>query len=292
MSTAACFAAVSINLSRINNSMNVPATTLAVTRMAWPGFVLENLHLHLPAGQTTCLLGPSGCGKTTLLRALGGLLPPCPAAAPLPPVPAPALPRRLAQRPAPALPQHQFTITPAPPLPVSYMAQQDALLPWASVLENVLTGPRLRQGRITVAQRAYALSLLQELEVAHLAAARPATLSGGQRQRVALARTLYETLHGDAPLVLLDEPFAALDFPTRWRLQAVAAQHLAGRTVLLVTHDPLEALRLGHHIVVLGNPPAARLLPCPVPPGPPPRSMADCALAQAALVALIAGENS
>ncbi|MFP3423350.1 spermidine/putrescine ABC transporter ATP-binding protein, partial [Bacillus sp. SIMBA_161] len=76
--------------------------------------------------------------------------------------------------------------------------------------------------------------------------------SGGMRQRVALARTLME----ERPFVLLAEPFSALDAVTRHALQAEAARLLAGRTVLLVTHDPMEALRLGHRVLVLTGAPA------------------------------------
>jgi putative hydroxymethylpyrimidine transport system ATP-binding protein len=101
----------------------------------------------------------------------------------------------------------------------------------------------------------------------------PATLSGGQRQRVALARTLME----DRPLVLMDEPFSALDAITRARLQVQAARLLAGRTVLLVTHDPLEALRLGHRIHVMAGHPAR--IEAPIQPdGAPPRDLHDPAL--------------
>ncbi len=77
----------------------------------------------------------------------------------------------------------------------------------------------------------------------------PDALSGGMRQRVALARTLME----DRPVLMMDEPFSALDAITRVRLQSLAARLLAGRTVLLVTHDPLEAIRLGHRIHVLAG---------------------------------------
>jgi putative hydroxymethylpyrimidine transport system ATP-binding protein len=101
----------------------------------------------------------------------------------------------------------------------------------------------------------------------------PATLSGGQRQRAALARTLME----DRPVVLMDEPFSALDAITRARLQALAATLLAGRTVLLVTHDPLEALRLGHRIQVMTGQPA-RIEGVIEPPGAPPRDLHDSAL--------------
>ena len=79
----------------------------------------------------------------------------------------------------------------------------------------------------------------------------PASLSGGMRQRAALLRTLME----ERPVILMDEPFSALDALTRLRLQNLAANMTAGATVVLVTHDPLEALRLGHRLVVLGGTP-------------------------------------
>jgi putative hydroxymethylpyrimidine transport system ATP-binding protein len=85
---------------------------------------------------------------------------------------------------------------------------------------------------------------------------------------VALARTLYE----EREIVLMDEPFSGLDAPTRWRLQDLAATLLAGRTVVLVTHDPREALRVGHDIRVLAGRPAT-LGPVLSPAGPPPRAL-------------------
>jgi putative hydroxymethylpyrimidine transport system ATP-binding protein len=93
------------------------------------------------------------------------------------------------------------------------------------------------------------------------------------RQRAALARTLME----DRPLVLMDEPFSALDVITRHEIQALAAESLAEHTVLLVTHDPLEALRLGHHIHIMAGQPAT-LTGVPVPDGAPPRRPADATL--------------
>ena len=97
-----------------------------------------------------------------------------------------------------------------------------------------------------------ARELLAMVGLAGTERALPATLSGGMRQRVALARTLME----DRPIILMDEPFSSLDAITRYQLQALAADMLSGRTVLLVTHDPLEALRLGHRIHVLSGRPA------------------------------------
>jgi putative hydroxymethylpyrimidine transport system ATP-binding protein len=119
--------------------------------------------------------------------------------------------------------------------------------------------------------------LLARVGLAERAKDRPAQLSGGERQRVALARTLME----DRPVVLMDEPFSSLDAITRFELQALAAELLTGRTVLLVTHDPLEALRLGHRVQVMaqgsGGAPA-RLDTALEPAGTPPRDPADPAL--------------
>lgn len=219
-----------------------PAVTLGVPRLAWgEEVVFDNLRFRLDAGRWTCLLGPSGVGKTTLLRLIAGLEPGA--------LVATDDGRPLAGR-------------------VALMAQQDLLLPWLTARQNVLLGPRLRRvGRRRVAAlRGHADALLERVGLAGDAAKLPAELSGGMRQRVALARTLME----DRPVVLMDEPFSALDAITRHRLQDLAAGLLAGRTVLLVTHNPLEALRLGHKVWILGGRPA-RLQGPIVPPGEPAR---------------------
>ena len=181
--------------------------------------VLSGLDLTVPRGAWTCLLGTSGVGKTTLLRLIAGLVP---------------------------YETGEITTTG----PVAYMAQQDLLMPWLTAQENVMLGARLR-GELP--DRVKARDLLHRVGLAPEAARRPAALSGGQRQRVALARTLME----DRPIILMDEPFSALDAITRLRLQDLAAELLADRTIVLITHDPLEALRLGHHIHVLRGQPAA-----------------------------------
>ncbi|MCF4166381.1 ABC transporter ATP-binding protein [Zavarzinia compransoris] len=222
----------------------------------------EGLDLDLAGGETTCLLGPSGVGKSSLLRLLAGL-----PTAGLGGTVSAGDGRPLAGRTA-------------------LMAQHDNLLPWASVLDNVMLGDRLR-GDAPDAPRAHAL--LAQLGLSTAAGLRPTALSGGMRQRAALARTLYE----DCPIVLMDEPFSALDAVTRHRLQGETAGVLAGRTVLLVTHDPLEALRLGHHVLVLSGRPA-RLRQVTPPPGDVPRAAGDPALASAqdALFAALSSEGA
>ena len=165
--------------------------------------------------------------------------------------------------------------------PAAMMPQQDLLVPWRDALANVTLGAHLR-GQPPDLDRARALLAEVGLDPADHRK-RPAQLSGGMRQRVALARTLME----DRPLVLLDEPFSAVDAPTRHRLQTLAARLLAGRTVLLVTHDPLEALRLADQMFLLAGSPAAPV-PLSVPDGLAPRDPAALGAAQAALLERLA----
>ncbi|GAL36098.1 hydroxymethylpyrimidine ABC transporter ATPase component [Vibrio maritimus] len=117
------------------------------------------------------------------------------------------------------------------------MAQQDLLLPWLSVIDNVCLASRLNGKKVDDVTHQKALVLLDQVGLANKATARPAELSGGQRQRVALARTLMQ----NKPVVLMDEPFSALDAVTRHKLQELAADLLKDKTVLLITHDPQEA---------------------------------------------------
>jgi len=211
------------------------AVHLHAARLAYRGVVLfDDLDLDLPAGRTTCLLGPSGVGKTSLLRLVAGLT--------------------QSEESGGAAPPGSAVDQAGRPVRdrVAYMAQQDLLLPWASILANVMLGARLRGEHRDPAVVRRARELIDQVGLAGREDELPARLSGGMRQRVALARTLAE----DRPIVLMDEPFSALDAITRFALQELAARLLAGRTVLLVTHDPLEALRLGHRIAVMAGAPA------------------------------------
>ena len=194
------------------------------------------------SAEWTVLLGASGVGKSTLLRVLAGL----------------SVHWQF---------QGDIAASDGEPLAprVVMMMQQDLLLPWSSVADNVALGSRLRGERV---DNARVSDLIERVGLREHAGKRPGQLSGGQRQRVALARTLME----DRPVVLLDEPFSALDARTRSEMQDLSVELLQGRTVVLVTHDPAEAARLGQRIVLL-KPGTVEDIPCPG--GLPPRPVDD-----------------
>lgn len=226
-----CVAPIQTNFSP---ELPLPPLTVSLraARLVYADTALfDDLNLELVGGSFTGLLGPSGVGKSSLLRLLAGLTTPGASGA--------------------------LRGSDGQPLQgrVAYMAQQDLLLPWLNVLDNVTLGHRLR-GQPVERQRAQ--YLLEAVGLADAALLRPNQLSGGMRQRAALARTLLE----DRPLVLMDEPFSSLDALTRLRLQDLSTRLLHGRTVLLVTHDPLEALRMCDHILIMsGRPVSLATLP-------------------------------
>ena len=206
--------------------------------------LFSNLPFEVAPGQWTCLLGSSGIGKSTLLRLFAGL--------------------RTGG-------EFEGEITASnnldPHSQIAYMAQTDLLFPWLTLLDNIMLGPRLR-GEADNLERAEAL--IEQVGLSLHTHKRMHELSGGMRQRTALARTLME----DKPVVLLDEPFSALDAKTRNEMQTLAFEMLAGKTVLLVTHDPAEAIRLSHRLFVMDS---SGVAPYPVPETPPARVVNDSA---------------
>ncbi|SEO29929.1 putative hydroxymethylpyrimidine transport system ATP-binding protein [Salinihabitans flavidus] len=220
--------------------------------------LIRDLALDLPAGRWSCLLGPSGVGKSTLGRLVAGL-------------------------PGPHRLDGGLRASDGAPLAgrVAMMAQDGQLLPWAGAERNVTIGARLRGQR---PDRARARALLADVGLNGMARRRPGSLSGGERQRVALARTLIE----ECPVVVLDEPFSALDAATRLAMQDLAARLLQGRTVILITHDPLEAVRLADRAWILGTGGAEAL---ELPGTAPPRSHAQAATLemQASLLSRLQG---
>ncbi|WP_043673987.1 ABC transporter ATP-binding protein [Clavibacter michiganensis] len=199
-----------------------------------PVFRLD-VHLRVPAGSVTAVVGPNGAGKSTLLRALAGL------------VPLTAGRVALAGRVLEDADGGAARI-PAEGRGIGVVFQDHLLFPHLSALANVAFGPRAH-GVARADAEGRARALLDRLGIAHLADRRPAALSGGQSQRVALARALVL----EPPLLLLDEPMAALDARTRLDVRDLLADELRrfGGAAVLVTHDPVDALALADRIHVL-----------------------------------------
>lgn len=217
------------------------AVQLSDLTLCYDGMPLfERFNFALPEKRWTALLGKSGIGKSTLLRAIAGL--------------------------------EDDAITNGKIArfgTVGYMAQQDSLFPWLSVLDNVQLAHHLN-GTKNADTAEQAKGLLSAVKMQAHANKACYQLSGGQRQRVALARVLMQ----QADIVLMDEPFSALDAVTRRQLQNLACELLKDKTVLLITHDPQEALRLGDDIYILQHQPVT-LSEKIAPQGEKPRQFAD-----------------
>ncbi len=182
-------------------------------------------------GEIVSLIGPSGCGKSTLLNIGSGLAPPSEGTA-------------LVDGKPVAGPNAQ----------VAFMLQKDLLLPWRTVADNVMFGVEIQRLPLPERQRR-AHELLTQFNLAEFSEHYPRQLSGGMRQRVALARTLAVDPH----VLLLDEPFSAVDAQTRIVLQRDLARTLrhAGKTALLITHELLEAVTLSDRVLVMSRRPGA-----------------------------------
>jgi NitT/TauT family transport system ATP-binding protein len=182
---------------------------------------LDRVSLAVAAGEFVCLVGASGCGKSTLLNLIAGL-----------------------ERPSAGRLCSEG--------PVALMFQEAALFPWLTAAENVELALRLQKVP-KAPRRARVTELLEMVHLSAFADKRPHELSGGMRQRVALARALAQ----DARVLLMDEPFGALDAITRDRLHDELERlwRETALTVLFVTHNVREAVRLGDRVVLLGSRP-------------------------------------
>ena len=198
---------------------------------------LSNISFTLSTGEFTAVVGPSGCGKSTLLSLIDGLM----------------------------RPESGELLLNGAPLTdnsskIGYMLQHDHLFEWRSVYRNILLGAEIN-GPITPEVKARALDLLDQYGLGQFAGSKPSELSGGMRQRAALIRALLL----DPELLLLDEPFSALDYQTRLKVSDDIGQIIrhSGKTALLVTHDLSEAVSLSDRIIILSQRPAkvVRIVP-------------------------------
>jgi NitT/TauT family transport system ATP-binding protein len=221
VTAAASSPAAAIRLAGLSFSFASPTGRLSV---------LDRIDLVVAPREIVAIVGPNGSGKSTLLRIVAGLLSPASGSV------------VAAGRPVQG-----------PDAAVGLVFQEPRLLPWRSALDNVAY-PLELEGVPPDARRSRAMELLLQVGVEGFADARPHELSGGMRQRVAIARSLAR----DPSILLLDEPFSALDALTRERfdIELLRLWERTGTTILLVTHDVREGLFLADRVVVLTERPA------------------------------------
>ena len=191
---------------------------------------LKNLNLDIFFGEIVSIVGPSGCGKSTLLSIIAGLL----------------------------IPSNGYVkvngiTVDKPSEDIGYMFQKDQLLEWRNILQNVVIGLEI-QGKLNKETIEIAKSMLINYGLGDFLNSYPYQLSGGMRQRVALIRTLLLEPH----LLLLDEPFSALDYQTRLAISDEIGLILKKekKTAILVTHDIAEAISMSDRVIILSNRPA------------------------------------
>lgn len=201
---------------------------------------LRDISFSVKAGEFVSILGPSGCGKSSILSLIAGLIAPT---------------------------SGSIYVDGKPiqgsSLKIGYMLQQDYLLEWRTIRKNILLGLEIQQ-KLTRESEEFALQLLDEIGLSAFANHYPSELSGGMRQRVALVRTLAT----NPEILLLDEPFSALDFTTRLKLEDLVYEtlHHYGKTALLVTHDISEAISMSDRIIVMGKNPGHLIETIELPP--------------------------
>jgi NitT/TauT family transport system ATP-binding protein len=190
---------------------------------------LSDISLTVEEGEFVSLLGPSGCGKTTLLSIISSLLKPTQGTVLLENKPVTTEKNK-----------------------IGYMLQQDYLFPWKTIEENILMGLKLSK-QLNQKTKAAALALLNQIGLTGVEKQLPRQLSGGMRQRVALVRTLAT----EPKLLMLDEPFSALDYQTKLKLEDLVSRTLDefGKTAILVTHDIGEAIAMSDRVFLLSPSP-------------------------------------
>ncbi|MFA9559109.1 ABC transporter ATP-binding protein [Evansella sp. AB-rgal1] len=190
---------------------------------------IKDISFSVEEGEFVSLIGPSGCGKTTLLSLISGLI--------LPTRGSVQLDGKEIKKPTPE---------------TGYMLQQDYLFPWMTIEDNITLGLKT-MGKLTKDSKEHALYLLEEMGLGDKLKEYPTQLSGGMRQRVALVRMLST----DPKLLLLDEPFSALDFQTKLKLEDLVFSTIKEhqKTAILVTHDIGEAIAMSDRVVLLGHSP-------------------------------------
>lgn len=188
--------------------------------------VLCDINLSIREGEFVSFIGPSGCGKTTLLSIIAGLIP--------------ATEGKVLID-GEEIAEHNKSL-------IGYMLQQDYLFPWKTIEDNVTIGLKLKDRR-NKAHKETASTLLNEVNLPQVGAYYPRELSGGMRQRVALARTLAV----DPKILLLDEPFSALDYQSKLKLEDLVVETLKTyrKTAVLVTHDIGEAIAMSERVFLL-----------------------------------------
>ncbi len=183
--------------------------------------LLSKIKFNIELNKWNTLVGQSGIGKSTLLKILANL----------------EISSNFTNK-IKIINKNKYTF--------SLMAQDDLLLPWFSVIENVVLGQKLRGEKVDYNR---AKKILRKVNLNHVINNMPASLSGGMRQRVAIARTLFE----DRDIILMDEPFRSLDSITKAKIQNLTYSLLRNKTIFMVTHDPLEALLLSNNLYLISD---------------------------------------
>lgn len=212
--------------------------TKSFTQEGYQQIVLQDINLNVGKGEFLCIVGPSGCGKTTLLRIIAGL-----------------------DFPNSGSIKEEDNEISGPSRERGYVFQQYSLFPWLNVLENVTFGLELR-GITEEERHQKATEYLKMVGLSQFEKSYPKELSGGMKQRVAIARSLVNDPH----VILMDEPFSALDVQTRHKLQEelVRIWKEEQKTIIFVTHNVDEAVFLADRVVVLSRNPGKIIKSFPI----------------------------